>query len=101
MNRAQLLRKRKHKKRLIKLNLAKNPTIMNITNASPVDVLSLAYAVAVYWDNDLDCFVAELAYFNGVQIHAPSWDAAATAAKITHQLLITAYRNYGYELPEV
>lgn len=72
-----------------------------ITKTSSIDVLKLAYAISIYWDNELGFFVADLGDFNGVQIHAVSWSVAAVAAQITHELLITAYRNYGYELPEV
>lgn len=108
MNRGNLLRERKHKQRLKRLKLP-IPIVyfgddillpQPITKDSPASSLSLAYAISIYWDNDLLCFIAELADFD-VKVHSSSWDGAAAAAKVVHELLIAGYRQGGYPLPEV
>ena len=95
------LKARKHKKRLRRLNLSQIPQTMTISTSSPSNVLATAYPISIYWDNELDAFIAELSDFNNAQVHASTWQAAAAAAQTAQQLLIEAYRLYGYTLPEV
>lgn len=99
MNKRKLQqRKRKRRLRRFKPELIPKEPMVSITDSTAI--LSEAYPISIYWDNDLNLFIAELDDF-GVQIHAPSWALAASAAKIAHILLIENYRTFGYTLPEV
>ena len=97
----KLLKRRKRKKRLRRLKQLAQPTSPMVTTADPSTVLAEAYPISVYWDNDANKFFAELSDFGECMVHADTWLAATTAAKIAQQLLVEAYRLYGYTLPEV
>lgn len=77
------------------------PENPQVTTSSTVEILSKAYPVSIYWDNDENQFIAELSSFNNTQLHAATWEQAAAAAQIAHTLLITVYRANSYTLPEV
>lgn len=91
----------KRKKRLRRNKLRPMPVSPQVTINDSVEILSNAYPIAVYWDNDENCFISELSAFNSARLHAASWDEAVNAAKVAHTLLITVYRANGYTLPEV
>ena len=108
MRQKTLLRERKHKQRLKRLKILTfssstvyTPSTMPpVTSESSIELLALAYSISIYWDNDLLFYVADLGDFD-CKIHAATWEQAAAAAKIVHQLLIAGYRQAGYSLPEV
>lgn len=91
-------RKRKRRNRRFKPELIPKEPMVSTTDT--VQILSEAYPISIYWDNQLNLFLVELDDF-GVQIHAASWASAASAAKVAHTLLIENYRSFGYALPEV
>jgi len=101
MTKNNLLKKKRHKTRLRNLNILPPVVNMTITKTSPAEVLSLAYGMSIYFDNDLDFYVCELGDFNSVHLHASTWAIAAAAGQIATQLLIESYRAYNYPLPEV
>lgn len=72
-----------------------------VTNTAAPGILMEAYPISLYYENDDDCFVAELNAFNDAQVHGSTWAQAAAAAKIAHRLLVEAYRAAGYTLPTV
>jgi predicted RNase H-like HicB family nuclease len=92
---------RKRKKRLRRNKLLSPPTMPQALTSDSVEILSSAYPIAIYWDNDENCFICELSAFNSARLHAATWDDAAIAAKTAHTLLINVYRANGYTLPEV
>lgn len=98
MKRRLQQRKRKRRLRRYKPELLPQNPMVSILDS--IAVLSEAYPISVYWDNQLNLFIAELDDFN-VQVHANSWLVATNAAKVAHGLIIQNYRTYGYTLPEV
>lgn len=92
---------RQYRKKRIQRRFNPVSDIPPVTNQSPTNLLLEAYPISIYWDNDEDCFVAELNVFNDAQLHGSTWGEVAAAAKIAHRILIEVYRQFGYPLPEV
>lgn len=93
-------KRRAEKRRQRRLNLVPIPGNPMVTENDSIEILSEAYSISIYWDNDLNVFIAELDDFN-TQIHSPTWLGAAAAAKVAHSLLVENYRLFSYSLPEV
>lgn len=77
------------------------PATMSIAPTSSVDQLQEAYPIALYWDNEADCYQIELSAF-AIEVQGTTdWAESAALAKLIHRLLITSYRILGRALPEL
>ncbi|HEY9658780.1 MAG TPA: hypothetical protein V6C65_10040 [Allocoleopsis sp.] len=91
------LKQRKRKR----LKIPSPPATMTIAPTSPVDQLQEAYPIALYWDNEADCYQIELSAF-AIEVQGTTdWVESAALAKLIHRLLITSYRILGRALPEL
>jgi hypothetical protein len=82
------------------LNSGEEP-MPTVNKNSPVETLTTAYPIGLYWSNEEDSHLFELSAF-AIEAHAVlDWAQSMAIAQATQRLLINSYRNLGRALPEV